>query len=392
MELSIDYTNEIAKTLTKKYGTTGGEKMKRTVMIIMSFILTAMMFSACGGSGDINKEEDRKPESTVESVKEESRPAVDSRGEEPTQTPSTESAAEPESPYYFRDLELVTSDYSIKITDWRVINPGEPGNEYSDSPVIAFWYDTTNTSAKEIDPMSAWIYVMTAVQDNDPNAINSLNVAGLPDSQFTNSQMQKIKQGGTVPNAMAYTLTDTETPIELTAKGSMFGDAIGSMTFDIVSMEASNGAKASIGTTENAPKAEVGFANNVLVTDSYTIEITDYRVIPAGEAGNEYGSAPVIAFWYTTTNTSGKEIDPMSAWIYVMTAVQDNDPNAVNELDVAMLPDSRFTETQMQKIKAGGSVESAMAYELTDTETEVTLTAKSNLFGPELGSQTFQIQ
>ena len=70
---------------------------------------------------------------------------------------------------------------------------------------------------------------------------------------------------------------------------------IGSMTFDIVSMEASNGAKASIGTTENAPKAEVGFANNVLVTDSYTIEITDYRVIPAGEAGNEY--AP---FWATS--------------------------------------------------------------------------------------------
>ena len=82
----------------------------------------------------------------------------------------------------------------------------------------------------------------------------------------------------------------------------------------------------------------------------------------------------------------------MSAWIFVMTAVQDNDPNTVNELDVAMLPDSRFTDTQMQKIKAGGSVECAVAYELTDTETEVTLTAKNNMLGPELGSQVFPIK
>ena len=360
--------------------------MKRTVVIIMSLMLTALILSACGGSGSTGKAADSKPESTVDSVKEES------KAEKPTQKPAAEPTAEPESPYYFKDLELVTEDYSIKITDWKVINPGEPGNEYSDSPVIAFWYDTTNISGKEIDPMSAWILVMSAVQDNDPNAINTLNAAMLPDSQFTDTQMQKIKQGGTVPNAMAYTLTDTETPVELTAKISLIGDDIGSMTFDIVTMQATNGAGASIGTTDDAPKAEVGFANNVLVTDGYTIEITDYRVIPAGETGNEYGSGPVIAFWYTTTNTSGKEIDPMSAWIFVMTAVQDNDPNAVNELEVAMLPDSRFTDTQMQKIKAGGSVECAVAYELTDTETEVTLTAKNNMLGPELGSQVFPIK
>ena len=356
--------------------------MKRTVAIIMSLILTALMLSACGGSSSTGKAAESKPEVTADSVKEES------KTEKPTQEPT----AEPESPYYFKDLELVTKDYSIKITDWKIINPGEPGNEYSDSPVIAFWYDTTNISGREIDPMSAWIYIMSAVQDNDPNAINKLNTAMLPDSQFTETQMQKIKQGGTVANAMAYTLTDTTTPVELTAKESMIGDDIGAMTFDIVAMQATNGAGASIGTTENAPAAELGFANNVLVTDGYTIEITDYRVIPAGETGNEYGSVPVIAFWYTTTNTSGKEIDPMSAWIFAMTAVQDNDPNAVNELSVAMLPDSRFTDTQMQKIKAGGSVECAVAYELTDTETEVTLTAKNNMFGPDLGSQAFPIK
>ena len=134
---------------------------------------------------------------------------------------------------YFKDNVVVVSDYTIKITDWKVIPVGEKGNEYGDSPVIAFWYDTTNTSGKEIDPSTAWIFIMEAVQDNDPNAVNTLEVASLPDDQFRDSQLQKIKQDGTVSNAVAYKLTDNETPVELTAKSSMIGDSIGSMTFEI---------------------------------------------------------------------------------------------------------------------------------------------------------------
>lgn len=134
---------------------------------------------------------------------------------------------------YFKDNVVVVSDYTIKITEWKVIPVGEKGNEYGDSPVIAFWYDTTNTSGKEINPSTAWIYIMEAVQDNDPNEVNKLNVASLPDDQFLDSQLQTIKQDGTVSNAVAYKLTDNETPVELTAKSSMIGDSIGSMTFEI---------------------------------------------------------------------------------------------------------------------------------------------------------------
>ena len=191
---------------------------------------------------------------------------------------------------------------------------------------------------------------------------------------------------------MAYELTDTVTPVELTAIGKMFGDDIGGMTFDIVTGEAANGASASIGVVENKEKVEPFFSDNVVVTKDYTIEILEYRVIPVGEKGNEYGNSPVIAFWYNTTNTSGKEIDPMSAWIYIMTAVQDNDPNLVNKLNVASLPDSRFLYSQMAKIKACGTVENAMAYERTDTETAVELTALDSMFGNELGTQTFEIK
>ncbi len=111
-----------------------------------------------------------------------------------------------------------------------------------------------------------------------------------------------------------------------------------------------------------------------------------------GDEGNEYGDAPVIAFWYNITNTSGKDIDPMSAWICTVKAVQDNDPNMVNELQVASLPDSRFLDSQMATIKAGGTVENAMAYTLTDTETPVELTATDGMFGSEIGSQVFELK
>ena len=338
--------------------------------------------TACGSSSGNNAAETAKPTETA---------AAETSQETLPETESAVEETEAASPYYFKDMEVVTKDYSIKITDWKVIEAGEEGNEYGSGPVIAFWYDTTNTSGNKIDPSSAWIMMMNAVQDNDSNAINELNMASLPDSAFLDSQTAEIKQGGTVTNAVAYELTDTETPVELTARPDILSDAIGAMTFDLVSGEASNGASATIGSVDNSKKAEPSFSDNVIITSDFTIEITDHKVIAPGEEGNEYGDAPVIAFWYKTTNTSGKDIDPMSAWIYTIKAVQDNDPNKVNELDVASLPDSRFLDSQMAKIKAGGTVENAMAYTLTDTETPVELTAVDGMFGSELGTQTFEL-
>ena len=139
-------------------------------------------------------------------------------------------------------------------------------------------------------------------------------------------------------------------------------------------------------------KTEAKFENDKIITDAYTIEILEYKIIQPGEEGNKYGDKPVIAFWYNTTNTSGEEIDPNSAWIYIVKAVQDNNSNMVNELNVAMLPDDAFTDSQMAKIKKDGTVENAVAYELTDMETPVVLTATNGLFGNEIGSQTFDIK
>lgn len=134
---------------------------------------------------------------------------------------------------YFKNNEAILKDLKIVITETKVILPGETGNEYSDKPVFAIWYDTTNITGKEIDPMSAWIVVFEAVQDNNPNAINTLQIGMLPDNQFLDSQLETIKQNGTVSNAVAYELDDLETPVTLIATQGISGDKLGEQTFEI---------------------------------------------------------------------------------------------------------------------------------------------------------------
>ncbi|MBO0467691.1 DUF5067 domain-containing protein [Enterococcus plantarum] len=131
---------------------------------------------------------------------------------------------------------LKGNSYSVKITNTKVIQPGEAGNEYGDKPVIAFWYDTiVSPDYKDdiaINPNTSWITNFKAVQDNDPNKVNELRVASLPDSQYLESQIAEIKPGGTVSNATAYELTDNETPVTLIAK-SIIGTEYGKADFPL---------------------------------------------------------------------------------------------------------------------------------------------------------------
>lgn len=137
---------------------------------------------------------------------------------------------------------------------------------------------------------------------------------------------------------------------------------------------------------------EAYFKDNVAETKECKIEITDVKIIQPGEAGNEYGEKPVIAFWYKVTNKTDEELDPLSAWAYTFTAYQDNDPDRVNELDAGMLPDDRFRDTQFEDIKKNGTVECAVSYELDDLETPVLLKATSEIGGKEIGSKEYSIK
>jgi hypothetical protein len=141
------------------------------------------------------------------------------------------------------------------------------------------------------------------------------------------------------------------------------------------------------------PASEEGptFENGVLTTPDLKIQITRYKVIKAGQKGNEYGEKPVIAFWYETTNLSGAKVDPTD-FIFHFTAYQDNNPNAENELEVGALPDDRFLDSQMENIKKGGTVESAAAYELDDLDTPVELVATEDLLGEVVGKSTYKLR
>lgn len=151
---------------------------------------------------------------------------------ETIETEETENEAA-ESDVYFKDGEAKLIDLKIQITETKVIPPGEPGNKYGDKAVLAIWYDTTNLTGKDIDPTSAWMIVFEAIQDNDPNAVNTLEVGMLPDEQFLDSQLETIKQDGTVSNAVAYELDDLETPVTLVATQGITGDKLGEQTIEI---------------------------------------------------------------------------------------------------------------------------------------------------------------
>ncbi|MBS6881675.1 MAG: DUF5067 domain-containing protein [Clostridiaceae bacterium] len=191
--------------------------MRKRALAIVFAAFMALSLTACGGA----------PADTAENTTQTEQPSDEAQ--EPADT-------EPESEYYFKDNVLVSEDVRIEIKDWKVIPVGDTGNEYGEKPVIAFWYDTTNLSGNEnVTPSTAWIAMFTAVQDNDPNMVNELNVGMLPDQQYLDSQMAQIKKDGTVSNAIAYELTDETTPVVLKATRGIGGDTLGEQTFDIAS-------------------------------------------------------------------------------------------------------------------------------------------------------------
>ena len=138
--------------------------------------------------------------------------------------------------YTFKEGKVSMEDIDIKITKYKVIRVGEEGNEYGENPVIAFWYDTTNKSGKDIiNPMSAWFAAFPEgpIQDNDKNKVNKLKVAGHPDKTLLNDQSATIKKDGTLSGAVAYELTDLTTPVKLTAYKGVGGIELGSQEFAV---------------------------------------------------------------------------------------------------------------------------------------------------------------
>lgn len=193
--------------------------MKKALALVLAMILALSLFAACGKT--------EGPADTTPAADDSTTPAAT------TEAPTTEATTEADKIPSFVDGVIKTEDYEIRITDYKVIKKGEKGNEYGTGPVIAFWFDCTNKKTDEtLSPTSAWMIDIQAIQDNDPNKINTLSVGACPDSDLIDNQMAEVKSGGTITCAIAYELTDETTPVVLEA-GSLFGDAFGSQTFDI---------------------------------------------------------------------------------------------------------------------------------------------------------------
>ena len=121
----------------------------------------------------------------------------------------------------------------IVITDHKIIQVGAAGNEYGSKPVIAFSYSMTNLTDKKLNPTSGWAFAMKVLQDTDPNRVNELDVGSLPDDKFLDTQLEDIKKGGTVENAVAYELDDMTTPLVLVASDDLGMTELGRTTFKL---------------------------------------------------------------------------------------------------------------------------------------------------------------
>ena len=144
-----------------------------------------------------------------------------------------------------------------------------------------------------------------------------------------------------------------------------------------------------------ATAAEANFDGEMLRGNSYSVRITEHKVIQPGEAGNEGGDKPLIAFYFDTLVNSNYDnsapLTPSIAWTLNFHAVQDNDPNKVNELQFGVLNDATAETNSYAEIKPGGTVSSAVAYQLTDTTTPVKLIA-GDLTGTQFGTAEFAVK
>ncbi|EOE6415244.1 DUF5067 domain-containing protein [Enterococcus hirae] len=192
---------------------------------LLGTLLLSLSLAACSTKSDSSSNNSNTQKNTTESTKVASSSTKESSDFVATANDSS-----------FDGTTLKGNSYSIKITAHKILQPGEKGNEYGKMPVIAFWFDTLVNpkydNSVPISPNNAWIMNFKAVQDNDPNKVNELKITSLPDEKYINDQSAEIKPGGKISSAVAYELSDTETPVTLKAQNIM-GDQFGSAEFPV---------------------------------------------------------------------------------------------------------------------------------------------------------------
>lgn len=188
--------------------------MKKWVVAILAVVMVFAL-AACGGKSEESADTDQK--------------SSESKQEQQVNEDSNKSSD------LFKDGVYEDDDVKIVITKAEVIPEGDTTySKYNlaDGDVICFWYDITNKTSKKVTLDTQWALTFKAVQDNNPNSVNELDTAPLPDESFIDAQMEEIKEGGTVSCCWGYKLDDNETPVTLIAK-DILGNEMGSQNYDV---------------------------------------------------------------------------------------------------------------------------------------------------------------
>lgn len=133
--------------------------------------------------------------------------------------------------------------------------------------------------------------------------------------------------------------------------------------------------------------------NKTAVLNDEEVKILDTELMPNGTYEGQTADQLVVT--YEVKNKSDKEITPIDGYLAAFEATQEN-TNSEHQLDVGMTPMNEkykfATDVQTDKIKKGGTVKSAIAYDLKDMTTPVILHATKGLGGEKLGTIKVELE
>jgi len=124
----------------------------------------------------------------------------------------------------FKNDTLSLEDIRIKVTDTKIAQPGQSGNEYGTRPALVFYFEVTNISGDNVFVDNSFMENFQVTQDNDPDAHSYLDWALGQKSDRGNDM---VKKGGTVASMVGVTLSDLTTPVVLAATNGTAGDVLG---------------------------------------------------------------------------------------------------------------------------------------------------------------------
>ncbi|MEJ6348826.1 DUF5067 domain-containing protein [Holzapfeliella sp. He02] len=129
----------------------------------------------------------------------------------------------------YQDNVANTKRMRVEITDHKVINPGEKGNEEGVTPIMVFWYTATNKTDQGLTPIDIWGLLFTAYQGN----ATPLKGQDVEESIRIGHPLAPIEQNHSAQNMTAFKLYDKTAPLKLVIEDKLTNQKLGEQEFPI---------------------------------------------------------------------------------------------------------------------------------------------------------------